>query len=69
MLVYAMGEKVKDIFASFKLSADDSKKYDTVLQKFKDHFIVKKNKKYERSNFNKRVKKEGESAPFYHGSA
>jgi hypothetical protein len=62
MLVYAMGEKAEDIFASFKLSAEDSKKYDIVLQKFEGHFIVKKNKKYERFNFNKRIQEEGESA-------
>ena len=37
MLVYAMGEKAEDIFTSFKLSGDDSKKYDNVLQKFSYH--------------------------------
>ena len=48
MLVYAMGEKAEDIFASLKLSADDSKKYDIVFQQFEDHLISNKKKKYER---------------------
>ena len=54
MLVYAIGEKLDDISALLKLSANDSKNYDIVLQKFEDHFNVKNNKKYERSNFKKR---------------
>ncbi len=62
MLVYAMGEKAKNIFALFKLSAHDNKKYDIVLQTFENHFIMKKNKKYERSHFTNRVQEERESA-------
>ena len=44
MFVCAVGEKVDDIFAIFKFSANDSKKCDIVLQKFEDHFIVKRTK-------------------------
>ena len=51
MLAYAMGEKAEDIFASFKLSADGSKKYNIVLQKFENHFIAKKNKKVRKVKF------------------
>ena len=50
-----MGEKSKDIFVSFKLSEKDGKKYDVVIKRFEDHFIVKKNKRYKRPNFNKRT--------------
>ena len=62
ILLYSMGEKSEDIFASFKLSEEDGKKYDVVRKRFEDHFIVKKNKRYERSNFNKRTQGENESA-------
>ena len=62
MLLYSMGEKSEDIFASFKLSEEDGKKYDVAIKRFEDHFIVKKNKQYERSNFNKRLQGENESA-------
>ena len=50
------------IFASFKLSREDGKKYDVVIKRFEDHFIVKKNKRYERSNFNQCAQDENESA-------
>ena len=56
-----MGEKSEDIFAPFKLREEDGKKYD-VIKRFEDHFIAKKNKRYERSNFNKLIQCENESA-------
>ena len=57
-----MGKKSEDIFASFKLSEEDGKKYEVVIKRFEDHFIVKENQRYERSNFNKRTQDENESA-------
>lgn len=62
MLLYAMGEKAEEIFTSFQLSVEDSKVYDTVLAKFESHFVIKKNVRFERYNFNKRVQEEGELA-------
>ena len=62
MLLYSIGEKSEDIFASFKLSEEDGKKYDVVIKQFEDQFIVKKNKRNERSNFNKHTQGENESA-------
>ena len=43
MLLYSMGEKSEDIFASFKLGEEDGKKYDVIIKLFEDHFIGKKN--------------------------
>ena len=57
-----MGENNEDIFASFKLSEDDGKRYEVVIKRFEDHFIVKKNKRYDKFNFNKRMQGENESA-------
>ena len=57
-----MNEKSKDIFASFKLSEEGGIKYDVAIKRFEDHCIVKKNKQYERSNFNKLRQGKNESA-------
>jgi hypothetical protein len=56
-----MGEKSEDVFASFKLTADDAKKYDVVLNKFDAHFVVKRNVIFERAQFNNRRQEQGES--------
>ena len=40
MLLYSMSGKSEDIFASIKLSKEDGKKYDAVIKRFQDHFIV-----------------------------
>ena len=61
MLLYCMGEKSEDVFASFKLTADDAKKYDVVLNKFDAHFVVKRNVIFERAQFNNRRQEQGES--------
>ena len=62
MLPYSMGEKSEEIFASFKLSEEDGKKYEDVINRFEDQFIVKKNKRFEISNCNKRTQGENKSA-------
>ena len=62
MLLYLMGEKSEDIFAPFKLSEEDGKKYDVVIKRYENHFIFKKNKRYEKSKFNKCTQDENESA-------
>jgi predicted aspartyl protease len=61
MLLYCMGEKAEDVFDSFRLDADDAKKYDTVLARFDTHFVIKKNVIFERAQFNKRKQDIGES--------
>ena len=42
-LVYYMGDQSNDILRSFKLSDDDVKKYDTVIEKLEDHFVKRRN--------------------------
>ena len=56
-----MGEEADDIFYSFHLSEEDSKKYGTVKTNFERYFIKKRNVIYERSMFNRRVQKPDES--------
>ena len=60
-LIYSMGEKADDIFQSFELSADDSKKYDTVKGKFETHFVKRRNTIFERAKFNSRKQEQGEA--------
>ena len=60
-LIYCMGEEAEAIFQSFNLTAEEQKKYQTVLDKFANHFARKKNVIYERTKFNSRFQAEGES--------
>ena len=60
-LVYCMGDQAEDILSSFKLTNEETKKYSKVLEKFKEHFGVRKNVIYERAKFNKRKQFEDES--------
>ena len=53
-LIYSMGDRAKDIFNSFKLSDTDAAKFSTVLDKYDNFFIVKKNVIFERAQFNLR---------------
>ena len=48
ILIYTMGDKADDILTSFGLSEDDRKKYDTVRDKFNQHFVKKRNVIFER---------------------
>ena len=50
-----------DILHSFKLSVEDSKKYETVKSKFENHFVKRRNVIFERAKFNNRRQEQGES--------
>ena len=60
-LIYCMGPEADDILASFNLSADDSKIFDTVKAKFESRFIKKRNVVFERAKFNLRKQEESEA--------
>ena len=60
-LVYTMGDAADDILASFGLTEEQSKTYDTVVEKFQGHFVKKRNVIFERAKFNQRKQEEGES--------
>ena len=59
-LIYSMGDEADDILQSFGMSENVKKKYSAVKQKFEEHFIIKRNKIFERARFNMRVQCEGE---------
>ena len=61
MLIYSMGDKADDIFQSFELSTVNAKKYKTVLDKFENHFMKRRNTIFERARFNSRRQEQGEA--------
>ncbi|KAK7093228.1 hypothetical protein V1264_007018 [Littorina saxatilis] len=64
-LIYSMGNEAEKIFSQFNLNAEDSKKYDVVLEKFNEYFLPKKNVIHERAKFHRREQKEEESVEQY----
>ena len=52
-LIFTMGDKVDNILQSFRLSADNAKKYATVKGKFEGHFVhvKRRNTIFERAKF------------------
>ena len=60
-LLYTMGSKSDDIMPTFALSAEDTKKYEGVKDRFEQHFVKKRNVIYERAKFNRRKQEVGES--------
>ena len=55
-LVYSMGEEADDIMISFGLTADDTKQYELVKNRFEKRNII-----FERAKFNLRSQQQGES--------
>lgn len=60
-LIYAMGDEADDILSTFGLTTEEKKKYDTVVEKYQNHFIKRRNPIFERAKFNQRKQEEGES--------
>lgn len=59
--LYIMGDQSEDVLSTFQLSAEDSKNFDVVLQRFDSYFIPKRNIIFERARFNMRSQQDGES--------
>ena len=61
-LIYLMGEKADEVMLTFSLTDVEEKQYETVIQKFDNHFAPKTNIIYERARFHTRIQNPGESA-------
>ncbi|KAL1414821.1 hypothetical protein MTO96_007182 [Rhipicephalus appendiculatus] len=66
-LHYIMGEQYEEIFATFALSEENSKKFDAVVEQFDavveqfdKYFIPRRSVIFERARFNTRVQQYGE---------
>ena len=65
MLLYCMGPDAEDMLQTTGITADECAAYASVIQKFDDHFRVRKNIIYERAKFNTRKQQPGESGEQY----
>ena len=61
-LLYCLGEDAEEVLDTTRISDEDRKKYQKVIDAFDKHFKVKKNIIYERARFNQRSQLPGESA-------
>lgn len=64
-LIYVMGPDAERLLASFGLSVEDAGKFDTVMTKFDEHFVPKRNIIHERARFYARTQKAGETIETY----
>ncbi|KAK8766406.1 hypothetical protein V5799_006813 [Amblyomma americanum] len=64
-LLYTMGRQARNIFKTFNLSEQDSKKYDVVKTQFDTHFVATRNLVYESACFHRRHQEPGESVDQY----
>ena len=64
-LLYCMGEEAEDVLDATGISDADKSDYKKVLDKFDDHFQVRKNLIYERARFNQRKQEKGESVELF----
>ena len=64
-LLYCIGSEGERVFTSFKLSEDDGKKFDTVVERFNAYFVPKVNVIHERAQFHSRSQKHEENIEAY----
>ncbi|UYV78016.1 hypothetical protein LAZ67_15003200 [Cordylochernes scorpioides] len=64
-LIYILGEKTEDALISFNLTEIEINNYKTVVKKFEEHFIGKRNVIFERAQFNRRYQRDGEAVEEY----
>src|SRR5258705_3130468 len=60
-LVYIMGRRAEEVLTSFHLSGEEAGVYETVRAKFESHFVVRRNRTFERARFNRRIQQPTES--------
>ena len=60
-LLYCLGEDAEDILDTIRITAEDKKKYDKVVEAFDHYFQVRKNVIFERTCFNRRSQLPNES--------
>ena len=63
-LLYCIGEEAESVLSSTGITADEKKRYKTVIDKF-EFFMVRRSVIFERARFNQRNQKEGETAENY----
>ena len=64
-LLYCLGEEAENVLSSMNVTAEERGSYVAVLKKFNDFFKVRKNIIFERTRFNRREQRDGESVEQY----
>lgn len=64
-LLYCLGDDADEVLTSTSITDADRLSYDRVMEKLDEFFKVRRNKIYERAQFNRRDQKKGESAETY----
>ena len=64
-LLYCLGEEVESVLKSINITEEETKYYETVLEKFDSFFQVRRNVIFERARFNRRCQHPGESVKQY----
>ena len=64
-LLYCLGEETEAVLALTNITQEKRGTYDTVVRKFEDFFIIRRNVIFEHACFNHRNQLEGESAEKY----
>ena len=57
-----MGDQAEDILLSFQLTEEEAKTYSTVVEKFQNYFVRRRNISYERSKFNQQYRSPGKQS-------
>ena len=60
-----MGRESKHVYKYFTLAEGDNAKFDVILAKYDEHFVLKRNVIHERARFHQRNQKQGETVEFY----
>lgn len=63
--MYTMGRQAREIFATFHLSADDARNFDSVKKKFDGHFVKERSVVCESACFHRRQQNAGEFVDQY----
>ncbi|UYV75738.1 hypothetical protein LAZ67_13001174 [Cordylochernes scorpioides] len=64
-LIYILGEKAEDSLISINLTDIQINNYETVVKKFEEHFIGKRNVIFEKAQFNRKYQQDGEAVEEY----
>ena len=64
-LLYCIGEEAESVLSSTGITAEERKQYKTVIDKFEEFFMVRRNVIFERARFNQRNQNEGETPENY----
>ena len=59
VLIYTMGREAEHLFKSFALADGEDVKFDVILAKFDEHFVLKWNIIHQRANFCQRIQNQG----------